>query len=78
MKKLGKELSSMFFRQKKKMKKIDILKLGIQLIKIVESFHSLGYIHRDIKPDNILLEHGKEPRMDKIILQHYDQEEDDQ
>ena len=56
------------------MKKIDILKIGIQLIKIIENFHSLGYIHRDIKPDNFLLELGKEPQMDMIILEHYGQE----
>lgn len=58
MTKLGRELSSLFFRQKKKLKKIDILKIGIQLMKNVEKLHTLGYIHRDIKPDNILLEHS--------------------
>ena len=34
----------------------DSLKLGIELIKLVENLHSLGYAHCDIKPDNILTE----------------------
>lgn len=33
----------------------NILLLGIQLIQILKEIHNLGLIHRDIKPDNILL-----------------------
>ena len=37
------------------MRKIDVLKIGIQMIKQVEQLHKLGYLHLDIKLDNILL-----------------------
>lgn len=57
--KLGKCISSIFFKHKKCFHKIDVLKYGIQMIKLVERFHSLGYVHRDIKPDNILVEPNK-------------------
>jgi len=29
--------------------------MGIYIINIVERLHSIGYIHCDIKPDNILV-----------------------
>lgn len=32
------------------------VQIGIQLLKRLESLHSIGYIHNDIKPDNILVE----------------------
>ena len=31
-----------------------VVGLGIKLIKIIEKFHDLGFVHCDIKPDNIL------------------------
>lgn len=33
-----------------------VLKLGIQLIEQLEATHSAGYIHNDIKPENIVFE----------------------
>ena len=32
------------------------------MIKSVEKLHKLGYVHRDIKPDNMLLEPKKNER----------------
>lgn len=32
----------------------DIITIGIKLAKIMDAFHSKGFSHRDIKPDNIL------------------------
>jgi serine/threonine protein kinase len=34
---------------------VDTLKIGIQLINMIERMHNIGYIHNDIKPDNILI-----------------------
>ena len=47
-------MESIFQLNKKMLKKSDILKLGIQLIKSIRQLHSLGYVHLDIKPDNIM------------------------
>jgi serine/threonine protein kinase len=33
------------------------------MIKNVEKLHALGYVHRDIKPDNILVELLKNARI---------------
>ena len=64
-------------KRKKIFKKIDILKIGIQMLKLIEQLHSIGYVHRDIKPDNILLEPNKkammvkseEPRTQQDVIQ---------
>ena len=37
------------------MTNVDVLKLGLRLIKIVEELHEIGIVHLDIKPDNILI-----------------------
>ena len=61
--KLGKGVSTIFYKHKKYFKKMDVLKLGIQMIKNIEGLHTLGYVHRDIKPDNILVELDKKARI---------------
>ena len=35
------------------------LKIGIQLVKILETLHLTGYTHNDIKPDNIMIHRTK-------------------
>ena len=60
--KLGKGVSTIFYKHKKNFKQIDVLKVGIQMIKNVENLHSLGYVHRDIKPDNILVDLNRKAR----------------
>ena len=37
------------------MSRKDVAEIGIQLLQCVENMHSAGYIHGDIKPDNIML-----------------------
>ena len=32
-----------------------IIKIGLQMTRVLESFHSKGFIHCDIKPNNILI-----------------------
>ena len=48
-------LETLFNNNKKYLKKSDLLKLGIQLIKSIRQLHSIGYVHLDIKVDNIML-----------------------
>ena len=33
----------------------DMLQIGIQLIEAAESIHSSGYVHTDLKLDNIMI-----------------------
>lgn len=44
------------FDRKTRMQLIDAVKIGIELIKVIERVHKLGICHNDIKPDNILLD----------------------
>ena len=32
-----------------------VLRIGIEMLKCIEEFHKLGYLHRDIKPGNFLV-----------------------
>jgi serine/threonine protein kinase len=36
-----------------------VLRLGIETLRAIQSFHEKGFIHRDIKPSNFLLRPGK-------------------
>lgn len=43
--------------------------IGLQIINRIESLHRVGYIHRDIKPDNFLIgTHSKKSRVYMIDL----------
>lgn len=45
-----------------------IAKIAIRLISILKSVHTAGYIHRDIKPDNILLSRENPKKFDALML----------
>ena len=47
-------LENIFSKNNQLLKKSEILKLGIQLIKSIRQLHSIGYVHLDIKTDNIM------------------------
>ena len=61
MKKLGPTLHKIFNENSRYLRQIDVLKLGICMVKLVQKLHSTGYLHLDIKTNNILFGCGEEP-----------------
>ncbi|CDW78784.1 ck1 family protein kinase [Stylonychia lemnae] len=53
---LGSSLQDMINKNKDKFSLITVLQIGIQLVCAIENLHNSGFIHSDIKPDNILIE----------------------
>ena len=51
---LGSSLNKIFSQNHKNMRKIDVLKLGISMLKLVKNLHSIGFLHLDIKANNLL------------------------
>jgi serine/threonine protein kinase len=58
MKKLGISLYTILNGSYQNLRKVDVLKAGLQMINCVEKYHSLGYVHLDIKVNNILFRPG--------------------
>ena len=56
---LGKTLSDIFMESGRRLRQADVLKIGVMLLKAIQKLHNIGYLHLDIKPDNILIEPNK-------------------
>lgn len=57
MKRLGNSVYDLYKKQKEHMRAIDVLKLGLQMIKALEEFHKAGFIHQDIKINNFMFDY---------------------
>ena len=56
--KFDSDLEMMYSYYKRKFPLQTILTIGIQILDLLEKFHSLGYIHNDMKPQNIMTKYG--------------------
>ena len=52
---MGLNLSELLKRNKKHFSLKSIVSLGICLVNLLETFHKAGYVHCDLKPDNIMI-----------------------
>lgn len=52
---LGPSLEDILNKYNRKLEIRTVLRLGSQIVSLLESIHSIGYIHRDIKPHNFLM-----------------------
>jgi serine/threonine protein kinase len=75
MKKLGESLYKVLDAQEDNIRLIDVLKLGLQLIKLIEKFHEQGLLHLDIKVNNMLFgktdivfSHNRDRNMEELIF----------
>jgi len=59
MQKLGKNLESYLSQKESCFTMTTICQLGIQLVECIKKVHKIGYIHNDIKLDNILVGDGE-------------------
>ena len=51
----GQNLEGHFDSLNKKMSKMSVYNLGIELLNIMEQIHNSGYVYNDLKLDNLLI-----------------------
>jgi serine/threonine protein kinase len=66
---LGENLDEIFNRLNKKISFKTIYVIAIQIITLLENLHSVGYIHRDIKPNNFLI--GLDKNINQIYIMDF-------
>ena len=54
MERLGVSLVDVLKRNRLQFSYEQVISLGVQIISSIEQLHDLGYVHCDLKPDNIL------------------------
>lgn len=64
---LGKNMESMARKCGGVLSMGTVLKVGIQVLNRIESFHQTRFIHRDIKPDNFVLGTGNQVSVVHLI-----------
>ena len=52
------DLELMFRAQYRSFKLQTVINIGLQMLDILEKLHMMGYIHNDLKPQNILTNYG--------------------
>jgi len=66
---LGPSLDDVFCQHDKQFNLSTVLKLGIDIIKLIEKLHTAKFIHRDIKPNNFLI--GKDSDNENVYVMDF-------
>jgi serine/threonine protein kinase len=67
----GKTLQSLYedlYRQRKRLAYVDALEYAMQMLEGVEAAHKSGVVHRDLKPDNVIITQGLKGETRIVLL----------